>query len=694
MQTENYQDLPEPGRGALLISLLAKRKEAQTGRTGSGIEQEWIEDEEYYQGIDDANRAYAATSRSYMRQWANNDVTRKKEPGRSVVFLNITAPYVDASSARVADILLPTDDRSWELKPTPITSQMRQAFAMQGADEAAIEQMVEEAKAAALEMQGEIDDCLVEANWHGEVRQVIEDAARTGSGVLKGPYPKKKTVKMYRQGMSGMREMVTATDISPSTKRIDHWNFWPDPSCGESVQNGSYTWEREYASARQVRDMVDMPGYDRSAILAALKEGPNKTVVGDSGNYQKNDDQFELWIFHGTVDADDLAQAGVESEDETPQASAMAVILNDRLVKVALNVLEGGEFPYDILAWQRRPGMPWGTGVGRKIRTVQRILNGGVRAMMDNAGLSAGVQIVLGNGVTPADGDYSVSGRKLWRADPDVEDVRKAFHAFVPPSVQAQLMAIVQWAMKVAEDATGMPAMLQGIRGDAPETLGGMQMQQNNSSSTLRRIAKRMDDYVTEPHITRYYDWMMQHSEREDIKGDYQIDVRASSALVERDAQQQFMLGLTQLVADPQYDISPKRLLNELLKGQRIDPKRVQYTEQERAEMAQKSNPVEDAKAELIKAQTGKTQAETATKNVEGMFSATSAGNLIAQNPAIAPVADQIWSSAGGQDADAAPAIPGVTTGTPVVNLPLNTSPNFPPNPDVGMKQGIESAQV
>ena len=30
-------------------------------------------------------------------------------------------------------------------------------------------QMVEEAKAATLEMQSEIDDCLVEANWHGEV---------------------------------------------------------------------------------------------------------------------------------------------------------------------------------------------------------------------------------------------------------------------------------------------------------------------------------------------------------------------------------------------------------------------------------------------------------------------------------------------------------------------------------------------
>lgn len=102
-------------------------------------------------------------------------------------------------------------------------------------------------------------------------------------------------------------------------------------------------------------------------------------------------------------------------------------------------------------------------------------------------------------------------------------------------------------------------------------------------------------------------------------------------------------------------------------------------------------DPIAEAKAKLMNAQASKVQAETATKNVEGMFSATSAGNLIAQNPAIAPVADQIWSSAGGQDADAPPAIPGVAPGTPVVQQPQNTSPNFPPNPDVGMARGIET---
>ena len=57
--------------------------------------------------------------------------------------------------------------------------------------------------------------------------------------------------------------------------------------------------------------------------------------------------------------------------------------------------LEGGEFIHDILAWQRLPGYAVGNWSRCKIRTVQRILNGGVRAMMDNAGLSAGLQIVF-----------------------------------------------------------------------------------------------------------------------------------------------------------------------------------------------------------------------------------------------------------------------------------------------------------
>lgn len=689
------QDLQEPERSTFLISLLAKRKDAITARQASGIEQEWQEDDEHYNGIDDANRQYQATYAGQAKRWATNDNAPREHGGRSVVFLNITAPYVDAASARVSDMLLPTDDRAWVIKPTPIPRLSPVELAAIGGEDG-LSAVVDQAKISAEAMQQEIDDCLVESNWHGEVRVVLEDSSRIGSGVLKGPYPVKRSTRIVRRE-SGAVISISVAEIKPGSKRIDPWDFYPDGSCGESIHNGSYTWEREYMSARQVSDMIGIPGYDKSAIIAALKEGPKSASEApqpSDGRTVRSRDQFELWIFYGTCDADDLATVGVAVEDETPKASAMAVLLNDRLIKCTLNVLDSGRMPYDVLAWQRRPGLPWGTGVSRKIRTIQRILNGALRAMMDNSGLTAGPQIVIGNGVTPADGKWAITGRKLWRAEEGISDVRGAFFAFVPPSVQAEMMNIIEWAMRRAEDATGMPAMLQGIRGDAPETLGGMQMQNNNASSVMRRLAKRFDDYVTEPHITRYYEWMMQHSDREDIKGDFQIDVRASSALVERDAQQQFLLTILSAAQDPSYEVDPAKLMTELLKGQRYDPKRIQYSKEKLDQLQNRSNPVEDAKAQLLQAQARNADANAFTRNTEGLFSAVSAANQIAMNPAISAPADQIAKSAGFVDADGSPAIPGMTPGVRPGPLPENTSPNLPPNPVTGINEGIETGVV
>ena len=68
-----------------------------------------------------------------------------------------------------------------------------------------------------------------------------------------------------------------------------------------------------------------------------------------------------------------------------------------------------------------------------------------------------------------------------------------------------------------------------------------------------------------------------------------------------------------------------------------------------------------------------------------------SAANQIAINPAISIPADQIAKSAGFVDADQAPIIPVMPDGTPAVDMPENTSPNLPPNPDTGIAEGIET---
>lgn len=699
-------------RAEFLQTLLTKRGEAIAGRSGSGIETEWTEDEEHYQGIDDANRAFQTANQLHRSKNIGVTPLAKQGATRSKVFLNITRPYVDAASARVSDMLLPTDDRSWEIKATPIprlseaqlstlAQAMRLADAMQA--QQALEEQAEQAAQAAKKMQTAIEDPLVESNWHGEVRQVIEDSARIGSGVLKGPFPVQRTVRLTKRNpTTGMVEYFKVDEIKPGSKRIDCWNFFPDPACGENVHNGSYTWERDYIGRRKLMELLKDESYDREAIRKALKEGPGRTRQGTEAVYRPNDDEYEMWIFYGHCARESLQNMGVElDEDEEERLPTMAVIVNDKIVKLVLSPQEDGEFPYDVLAWQRRPGIPWGVGISRQIRTVQRMLVGGVRAMMDNGGLSAAPQIVIGNGLTPADGVWSISPGKVWKAETssDVPDVRGAFASFTVTSVQNELMNIINFALKMAEDTTGLPAMLQGIRGDAPNTLGGMQMQNNNATSVLRRLAKRFDDYMTRPHIQRYFDWMMSYSDDEAIKGDFQVDVRASSALVERDAQQQFLTTLLSVSANPAYGLDPELLAEELVKGQRLDVKNFKLSPEKRQQAAQ-VDPTAQAKAKLLEAQAANQMADVEKKGAqtvgirgETVYGSVQTAQVIEQVPGAATTADGVLGTIGFVDQNAAPFVPQASGAVQAVDFPKNTNPMTPASPAVGLHQGMETAE-
>lgn len=701
-------------RTIFVQTLLSKRSEAISGRASSGIEEEWTEDEEHYQGIDDANRAYQNANQLFRSRKASLTGTAPNTngPSRSVVFLNITRPYTDAASARVADMLLPTDDRAWEIKPTPLPklspSQLTQlATSMGMADPAEAQAQIEanqaQAKQAATKMQQAIEDPLVESNWHGEVRQVIEDAARIGSGVLKGPFPIQRTQRMVRRDpITQMTAVVRVDSIQPGSKRIDPWNFFPDAACGENLHNGSHTWEREYIGKRQIKAMLSDPSYDRNELLAALREGPARTRQGTEAVYRASDDEYEMWIFYGHCASDQLRTVGVElDEGDEDRVPTMAVLINDRLVKATQSPVENGEFPYDILAWQRRPGMPWGMGISRQIRTVQRMLNGSTRAMMDNSGLSAAPQILIGNGITPEDGRYALTPGKVWRvnSDADAPDVRAAFASFAVQSVQAEAMNIINFCLKMAEDTTGMPAMLQGIRGDAPNTLGGMQMQNNNATSVLRRLAKRFDDYLTRPHIQRYFDWMMSYSDDESIKGDFEIDVRASSALVERDAQQQFLMSLLQVSANPVYELDPAKLAAELCKGQRLDPKNFQLDEQQKAQRAQlPPDPVAIAKAKLLEAQTRKVESDRSGTDMKTLYSGVQTAQVLATDPGVAPLADELAQSVGVEDQNGGTIVPQLAgaamTQPEPVSVPANTDPLTPTSPALGFQEGIETPEA
>lgn len=613
---------------ALGNSLKKKRDAAIAGRKALGIEDEWTLAEEAYQGIDDANRGTTAMAKPVS---PNGGVvaSRPKSGTRSTVVLNITRPYVDAAAARVSDMLLPTDDTPWSLKPTPMASMavMQEAMSapmpamppampgVPGPEQAqpgmppapglppltpvapAVDQQDEAAKKSAELATKQIEDWLVECQWHAEVRKLIEDCARLGTGVLKGPVPairRRKAMSMK----DGLATLEIEESIAPESKCVSPWDFYPDPACGECIHDGSYVWEKDSITRKGLRDLKAM-GYLEDQIDKVLDEGPNGDSVGYSmpGAAAKDSDVFDIWYYHGVAEREDLEAAGVEGlpDDGDVSANVIVTMVNSRVIKAAINPLDSGDFPYDMMPWQRRQGMPYGAGVAAQINVPQRMLTGAVRNMMDNGGLSAGPQVVARRGaLQPANGVWEITPRKLWwvQEGADVADVSQAFMTFNIPSMQQELHNIIQFALKMAEDVTGLPAMMQGQNTHAPDTVGGMHMLQNNAGTVLRRIARLFDDRITEPHIRRYYEWLMLHGEDDAAKGDFQIDARGSTALVERDMQNQQIAQMGALVSNPAFGLDPEKWLSEMLKSQRLDPKRFQMDDEKKAAMANKPPPV------------------------------------------------------------------------------------------------------
>lgn len=597
-------------------------------RYGYGVDKRWLEDEDQYNNKDNVNRAASQMMTSVEQGYPVT--TQHAKPHRSTVFIGMTRQKTNAAEARVADILLPTDDRNWGIQPTPepylagmtMTNEMAidprtgqpiidpktgQPLRKKEVARAVMEMARKKAQA----MQNEIYDQLIECDYNGELRKVIHDAARLGTGVVKGPIVMNRTRKAWQPYTDAMGQTVYQVDIvqelNPASMRVDPRNVWPDPGCGENIHDGKGIYERQRLTAKQVRDLVKQPGYMKEQIRKVLEEGPKKSAtfqeLRDEDQRDLARDTYELWEYWGEVDHEDLEAAGVEvgEKDELRAVNACVVMINDTVVKAFLNPLDDGQLPFDFYVWEKVSGSCWGYGVPYLMRAQQKVLNAAWRQMMDNAGVSSGPQIVMNpNVISPADKQWQLSSRKIWFATDDMDDVRKAFATFEFDSHQAELAGIIKMATELADAETGVPVIMQGEKGAAPDTVGGMQMLMNSANVVLRRLVKQFDDMVTRPHIRRYYDYNMMYNEDEEVKGDFQIDARGSSALLTRDIQNQAFLNLLAAGMNPVYGmyLDTQKLFEKALQAQHVDPaevfkspEEIERIKEQQAQAAQQQQP-------------------------------------------------------------------------------------------------------
>jgi len=639
-------------------SVAKTRKKYVDGRRASGIEKDWLDAEDAYNSVDGASR----TSGSMMDAVAAGYpiTANNAKPTRSTVFVGVTRQKTNVAEARIADILLPTDDRNWGIKPTPdpkITKALeieQKQMAQQEAQQQPPQQPQPDAQqqpapgspqpglppnapwspgqpvpgvisqthmtpsaskiwaqalAAAEGMQNEINSQLIDCDWNGTQRKVLHNAAVLGVGVVKGPVAGTKIKKAWTPIADAngktFHVLEIAESVTAESSDISPWNFFPDPSCGDDIHDGGGAMELKFLTKKKVRELAKQPGYLKSQLAKVLEEGPQASTISsderamarmrnsDTMDAAMMSELYEMWEYWGEFDREDLLAAGVKidgSEDILQSYSGCVVMINSTIVKAFLHPMSGGDLPYDVYVWEKRTSSWAGYGVPHLVKWQQRVINSAWRMMMDNAGSTVGSQIVLKSAsIQPADKKWEINGRKIWWCTDENADVRQAFATFDFQSHQAEYQSIIKMAEEFMDSESGVPQIAQGEHDNAPDTVGGMQILMASANTVVRRLVKQYDDMITRPHIRRYYDWNMEHNDKPEIKGDFQIDARGSSALVTRDIQNQAYLQMLQLAKDPIYGIyvDPKKIFEKALQAQHIDPAEIFRADDEIAQIEQ-----------------------------------------------------------------------------------------------------------
>jgi len=587
-------------------------------------EEIWLEDWRAYKGIYDPK------------------TLQEIDDDRSKVFIRKTKVKCDTIEVRIMDILFPqSGDPNWEIGPTPEPS-----LDTSGQDEAkrrALEQgrpvaecVFEVAKERAEAMRAVMADQLAESPDHCGYRatmlEVVRSAVRLGTGVHKGPLVNQQVREVWKPApktvfdASGVetaqaewqlvREPVA---LQPTSTFVNLWNFYPDMS-SKDIRSCRYAWELYQMLYGEVMKLADRKSFNGKAIREYLRQNKDGDAeqrridaelrrVGEKTATVNLTGRFDVWERWGWLRGDQLAAAGVEiGEEQLDQEFFCNVwLLGDQIIKAVRAPVQGVAMPYQLYYCEKDDASIFGEGVARILRHPQRALNGSVRAMLDNASVSAGPIVGIDRNALAQDEDArKLHAFRVFLFD-NVDDLKNfiVFHQ-VQNNIPLFHTMIKLFDEFMDEQSTPRWVHGDGNVADAAKTLGGMSMLMGALTINIAAMVKVFDDYVTAPYITALYNWNMDFNPREEIKGDFSVVARGATALVAKEVRSQRLQNFSQMATqNPAFApmIDNRVLLQELAASMEISkPIILNDAEVQKRQMEQLAMEAQAAAAGKIRA--------------------------------------------------------------------------------------------
>ena len=503
----------------------------------------------------------------------------------SDIFIPLTRRKCRDARAWVMDIVKPVGgDKSWTLLPTPIPTlppsltegvkaQLADQFApyvmqdmmdygqirpeteqmLLGAYDKAYDQILQaqkgEAEKRAKRMEQKIEDKLVEGGFVSAFYEFLADLVEVKAGILKGPVYRRRKKQSGWSEANGSWQPVYTEEIVMEVDRVDPFRFFPGPNA-RSVQD-SYTVEWHDMTAKQLMELIGVPGYSDEAIKAVLSEYSNgggrwiasdvlqvyRDARGQNPSYLTQwDDRMDALEFNISIPGSHLMDWNVPNLAPERVYEVNAWLIGSHVIRCVLNPDPLGRNPYAVTSFLKKNGSVWGEGLPETIECDQDAVNMLGRAICNNAAFASLPQIAVDRARMAATGDNTMYPGKLWETEGGMGN-EPPVKFWQPPVVVPALISAFETFMRQADSDSGVPAFAHGDSrvGGAGNTSSGLSMLVSMASRGIFSVVTGICTDVFTPLMTRFYDAVMMYDPDNAIKGDCSVNAAGVAAIMQRE---------------------------------------------------------------------------------------------------------------------------------------------------------------
>ena len=468
--------------------------------------------------------------------------------------------------AKLNNMLFPSNDRNWDIEPTPqpllTDEQMKEvaaSVAVRAQNEDVTDEVVEQeilrfAKEKCDNMRIVMDDQLTELNIEEIDKKIIRSGVRLGTGIKKGPLVQTMTETYVAKNTDGTFEQKKRTVRKPYAEYTRLWNWYPDMSVTD-YESCRFSYELHCLSRNELRDLAernDFWGDKIKKFLADNKDGNYQlknweTDLQGLTSEQRNKilvSKYQVLERWGWIDGYDLRATGIEVEEEDVDSEFYSVvwIVGNEIIKVAKVENDPRYNPiYNLFYLEKDESSIFGSSLPRAIRDTAISICSAVRAMLDNAAAVAG-PITETNVELLEDGedaDEWYPRRNFKRTGTGAVASWPAIRAINIDSHMSEYIAIIELFKRFGDEESAFPAIVFSEPVAAGnETVGGMSIRASNMNVTIGDVVKSFDA-MNEGFLRGLYKWNMEFNEDASIKGDASVKAKGYSSLLSKEMRTQ-----------------------------------------------------------------------------------------------------------------------------------------------------------